>query len=1129
MIPCRPNARRGRPAAARPIAALAGLLLLLAAVPAAPVGATPAVGTDMAAMDGLRPSIQYEQAIEHADDATTFTAGGRVTVPFTPRTADRWTIDGGHAVPLPAGRLTGKSIREARPTLDAPSVRDSITPPARPIGPVDAPFVDPAAATSTHLAAVVDPGGLRREVFGFLPYWEIADSSTRLDWEKLSTIAYFGVGAAANGDLQRTNDDGSTTVGWSGWTSSNLTGVIDQAHANGARVVLTVQSFAWTSSQLGIQKSLLGSATARDNLARQIAAAVRDRGADGVNLDFEPIAATYADEFTALVQSIRAQLDAVAPGYQLTFDTMGWIGNYPIEAATGPGGADAVVVMGYDYRNGSAGNAGSVSPIGGPTYDLNDTLAAYVARIPASRIILGVPYYGRAWSTSSPALNATTVSAAKYGASVAVLYGDALEFSAQYGRLYDPVEGVAWTTYPKQNCTTTYGCVTATRELYYDDAQTLAAKYDLVNSYGIRGVGIWALGYDGSRPELYQVLKDKFITDTIPPAITASTVSPTVFSPNGDGRQDSTTMSVSVTGLIRYGWVVEPFVDGTAGPPVVQGSADGESVAWTWDGRAPDGTLAPDGTYRITVWAADASDNRSSVQQLVTIDNTAPVLTATAGPASISPNGDRRFDVTTLGLDEQRAGQRSGAGHGFERRRHPHLEVLGDDHGQLDLGRQGCDGQDGPRRHLHVPPRRRRPGRQRHRPAVARPGRPDHRLDHLGERVVQAEDRPDRPPGLPPDPAGHGRGLHLPGQDARPADLGRQGRGGRLVQLVVERPERPPRAGPARRLHGIDHHHQRDRRLAPDENGHRQGAVTGGAVTGGAVNGRAVAGGAWAEAPQHPAPRTLAAMTDPTAFPGTQASAPGDLGSATPGAGVWVIVPTYNEADNLRPITSAILAALPAATVLVVDDDSPDGTGRLADDLAGGDPRIRVLHRAAKQGLGRAYLDGFAVALADGASTVVQMDADFSHDPSALPGIVAPVVNGAVDLVIGSRYTRGGGVVDWGVGRRVISRGGSLFARTVLGLGPRDLTGGFKAWRAETLAAVPFAGVHAGGYVFQIEMTFRASRAGARIRELPITFRDRRVGQSKMSRRIVAEALVVVVQLRAEELRDRLLRRPRRS
>jgi dolichol-phosphate mannosyltransferase len=237
-----------------------------------------------------------------------------------------------------------------------------------------------------------------------------------------------------------------------------------------------------------------------------------------------------------------------------------------------------------------------------------------------------------------------------------------------------------------------------------------------------------------------------------------------------------------------------------------------------------------------------------------------------------------------------------------------------------------------------------------------------------------------------------------------------------------------------------------------------------------------------------------------------------------PAPAVWVIVPTYDEAENIRPITAAILESLPAATVLVVDDGSPDGTGQIADELAAADPRIRVRHRTAKQGLGKAYLDGFGVALGGGATVLVQMDADFSHDPAVLPSLVAPIEAGEADLVIGSRYTAGGGVVDWGIGRRLISRGGSIFARIVLGLRPNDLTGGFKAWRATTLAAVPFDGVHAGGYVFQIEMTYRASRAGARIREVPITFRDRRVGQSKMSRRIVVEALVVVVQLRLDEL-----------
>ena len=247
----------------------------------------------------------------------------------------------------------------------------------------------------------------------------------------------------------------------------------------------------------------------------------------------------------------------------------------------------------------------------------------------------------------------------------------------------------------------------------------------------------------------------------------------------------------------------------------------------------------------------------------------------------------------------------------------------------------------------------------------------------------------------------------------------------------------------------------------------------------------------------------------------------GPEGSPPAGTGAWVVLPTYNEAENLGPISQAILEQLPGATLLVVDDGSPDGTGGLADGLAAADPRVRVRHRPAKQGLGRAYLDGFGLALAGGAPIVIQMDADFSHDPAVLPGLIAPIAADRADLVIGSRYVAGGGVEDWGLLRRLISRGGSRFARLVLGLTPHDLTGGFKAWRASTLGAIPFDGIHAGGYVFQIEMTYRASRLGARIEETPIVFRDRRAGQSKMSRRIIVEALVVVLTLRWDELRGR--------
>jgi dolichol-phosphate mannosyltransferase len=237
-------------------------------------------------------------------------------------------------------------------------------------------------------------------------------------------------------------------------------------------------------------------------------------------------------------------------------------------------------------------------------------------------------------------------------------------------------------------------------------------------------------------------------------------------------------------------------------------------------------------------------------------------------------------------------------------------------------------------------------------------------------------------------------------------------------------------------------------------------------------------------------------------------------------AGVWVVLPTYDEAENIGPIAAAILDALPGARLLVVDDASPDGTGQLADALAADEPRISVKHRAGKEGLGKAYIDGFAVALEGGAERIVQMDADWSHSPDYLPALMT-ALDGGADLVIGSRYTRGGGVRDWGILRRIVSRGGSLFAKIVLRLGPNDLTGGFKAWERAALEAVDWQRVHSGGYVFQIETTYLATRAGARVTEVPIVFKDREVGTSKMSKSIIGEALMVVLQLRWDELRGR--------
>lgn len=234
----------------------------------------------------------------------------------------------------------------------------------------------------------------------------------------------------------------------------------------------------------------------------------------------------------------------------------------------------------------------------------------------------------------------------------------------------------------------------------------------------------------------------------------------------------------------------------------------------------------------------------------------------------------------------------------------------------------------------------------------------------------------------------------------------------------------------------------------------------------------------------------------------------------TTGKGAYVVLPTYQERDNLEAMATAIHAALPDAHLLIVDDNSPDGTGELADAIAEADPRVTVLHRAAKEGLGAAYRAGFRHVLGHpDARVIIQMDCDFSHDPADLPRLLEQLDRGA-DLVIGSRYVRGGDTPGWGLRRRILSRGGSLFARTVLGLPAHDLTGGFKAWRRGLLGSLDLEAGYANGYGFQIEMTWRARQENARIVEVPIIFRDRVLGYSKMNGGIIREALLVVLRLR---------------
>ncbi len=466
-----------QPAAARlGRTTLAALLLLVSSVAgAAPsavdattvatrVAPAPAVVRPAVPTDLGAPSIQYEEALAHASDPN----------PFPAPSPDR---------PLRAVPLTVSTL---------------------------------APATS----------GLRREVFGFLPYWEVSDPRTVLNYPTLSTIAYFSVNVDRAGNLVTKNPDGSTSTGWAGWTSAALTKVINAAHQQGVRVVLCLTLFGWSSSEAATQGAMLGSSAARANLVSQAVQAVASRGADGINLDFEPVVSGHTADFTALIRAFRTQLDAVVPGAQLTFDATAEVGNYPVADGTAPGAADAIFVMGYDYRTAGSPVAGSIAPLNSSTYDLGDTLAAYTARTSPSKLILGIPYYGRAWSTVSDAPNAKTQSGTKYGSSSSVIYTSAIDLVAENGRRYDALEASPWTAYTRQNCTSTYGCVTSWRELYYDDEVSLAAKYDLVNRLGLRGAGMWALGYDGARPELNRILAAKFVDDTNPPAAGITALAP---------------------------------------------------------------------------------------------------------------------------------------------------------------------------------------------------------------------------------------------------------------------------------------------------------------------------------------------------------------------------------------------------------------------------------------------------------------------------------------------------------------------------------------------------------------------------------------------------------------------------
>jgi spore germination protein YaaH len=375
-------------------------------------------------------------------------------------------------------------------------------------------LANPEVGSAATLTAL--PNGLRKEVFGFLPYWMLdAGDLQWMQYQLVSTIAYFGVAARSDGTLA------TTSTGWNGWNSAAMTGVINAAHARGVKVVLVVTMMAWDGGAQ--QGALLGNATARARLISAIVSAVRNRNADGVNLDFEPVAVAQRAQYTSFVRQLKAALVSAGVGSDLTVCTMAgaatWATGYDLAGLVAPGAADRLFVMGYDYSWSGSARAGGVAPIESPyILDVNESVADYVRSVPANKIIWGVPYYGRTWLTQSNALNALTKPGAS-GASVAYYYTGNKALAARYGRLWDGVGRVPWFRYYDSGAASWV-------EGYYDDTVSLGLKWDMVNQRGLAGTGMWTLLMDAGSQDLWNLIANKFVNDTAAPTGGITSLSP---------------------------------------------------------------------------------------------------------------------------------------------------------------------------------------------------------------------------------------------------------------------------------------------------------------------------------------------------------------------------------------------------------------------------------------------------------------------------------------------------------------------------------------------------------------------------------------------------------------------------
>jgi spore germination protein YaaH len=349
---------------------------------------------------------------------------------------------------------------------------------------------------------------MSKAVLGFFLPSQIDYVLHTSDLSVLTTIAYFGISANKKGRLHKTVSGGVNDFRWNAWIGGRMTQLINKAHNAGTKVVLTVTRFSWNSAGYRTTEKMLSSAKARARLAKETADAVAERGVDGVNVDFEPIPRSQRANFVDFVRKLRTALNRVRHGLELTVASTGYVANYDVAGLTAPGAADAMFIMAYHYSGSWSRSAGAVSPLHRRTYDVTDTVNEFLKLTTPDKIMLGLPYYGNVWSTIDSKLNSRTrPGSSTYGYPGSVVYSTARGIAATHGRLWNDIEKVPWTRWQTRMCSS---CPLTWRQLYYEDAESLRLKHDLVLTKGLRGTGIWTLGFGGSGTELNDELRQSF-------------------------------------------------------------------------------------------------------------------------------------------------------------------------------------------------------------------------------------------------------------------------------------------------------------------------------------------------------------------------------------------------------------------------------------------------------------------------------------------------------------------------------------------------------------------------------------------------------------------------------------------